>query len=209
MATADELLAAAETTVASKILVIDNDLRTISIPAAVTLLGVEHDNGVHRMQFSMPRMYGEFDLSEFEVRINYLNAKGEGDIYLVNDAAVDGDHIVFSWLADRFAFKSKGKVTFIVCLRKYDEKGTVVKEFNTTLASLPVLEGLEVEKAIEDANPGIFESILGNLYALQQEVARLPDFLPVPLTQDEYDALVEAGTVNSDTLYLISGGSSE
>ena len=32
---------------------------------------------------------------------------------------------------------------------------------------------------------------------------RLPDFLPVPVTQAEYDAMVEAGTVNENTFYFI------
>lgn len=32
---------------------------------------------------------------------------------------------------------------------------------------------------------------------------RLPDFLPVILSQDEYDALVASGEINETTLYLI------
>lgn len=31
----------------------------------------------------------------------------------------------------------------------------------------------------------------------------LPKFLPVPVTQAEYDAMVEAGTVDEDTMYFI------
>ena len=32
---------------------------------------------------------------------------------------------------------------------------------------------------------------------------RLPDFLPVPMTQAEYDAAKEAGELNENTPYLI------
>lgn len=139
---------------AEKYLVIDNDLRTIIIPAGITIIGVESDDGVNRLHFKMPRTYGEFDLSEFTIRINFMNRKKVNGIYvanaykdgtyLVDDAEVDGDYIKFSWLVGRNAVKYMGDTKFIVCLKKTDSDGIVVKEFNTSLAILPSLEGLEV-----------------------------------------------------------------
>ena len=74
--TAEEVLQTMTETYAEtdNILTIDNDLRTITIPPGITNIGVESDDGVHRLHFRMPRQYGEFDLSEFDIRINYLNA---------------------------------------------------------------------------------------------------------------------------------------
>lgn len=74
MSQADELLSmlSAES---DNVLTIDNNLRTINIPSNIKSLGVESDEAVFRLYFSMPRMYGEIDLSEFSIRINYLNAK--------------------------------------------------------------------------------------------------------------------------------------
>jgi len=126
--------------------VIDNDLRTISIPAGISILGVEGDENVYRIYFRMPRMYGDFDLSQFSIRINFRNAQKEKDVYLVEDAFVEEDAISFTWLASRRATKYKGNTEFIVCLRMVDAAGIVTKEFNTTLAKLSVLEGLEPDE---------------------------------------------------------------
>lgn len=71
MATADELLSTLDT---DKTLIIDKDLRIITIPSSVKNLGVESDDDVLRLKFSMPRMYGDVDLSDFSIYINYMNA---------------------------------------------------------------------------------------------------------------------------------------
>lgn len=80
----------------------------------------------------MPRMYGEVDLSEFLIHINYMNANNEGDIYAVDDSEIGSDAITFSWLVGRNAVAYKGTVRFIVCLKLFDENGEVIKEYNTT-----------------------------------------------------------------------------
>lgn len=165
MATADEILAgavevASEDVTQDKVLRIDNELRTISIPSAVKLLGVESDEDVNVIEFEMPRYYGEFDLSEFSVRVNYLNANGEGDIYKVTDPSVGEQTMTFSWLVGRFASAYKGTVQFIVCLKKLTEELVVEKEFNTTIASLPVLQGLEPSEQVLQNYPDIIEQIL-------------------------------------------------
>lgn len=114
--TAEELLARASGV--PEALTIDNDLRTITIPSTVKILGVESDDNVRRLNFQMPKAYGEFDLSTFAVRVNYMNANGEVDIYEVTDNEVSGENIVFSWLVEGAALKYKGDVNFIVCLKK-------------------------------------------------------------------------------------------
>lgn len=161
--TLEEALAAAEVdTQEDNVIVIDNDLRTISIPAGIKNLGVESDDDVHRLYFRMPGTYGEFDLSAFDIRVNYKNGN-QGDVYAVEDKAVDGDVITFSWLVGRNAVKTKGTTQFIVCLKKSDANGIVQQEFNTTLASLPVLEGLETTEQVVQENPDIIEQILKKL----------------------------------------------
>lgn len=153
MSTTDELLAQMEaevlSTSAENRFIVDNNLRTITVPGSITVLGVEHDDDVHRLYFQMPKMYGEFDLSEFDIRINYVNAADKPDTYPVDDKETSGDNITFSWLVGRTAFEKMGDVKFNICLRKTDGVGDVVKEFNTTIATLPpVLEGLETTELI-------------------------------------------------------------
>lgn len=163
--TTEEALAAAQVndTGADEVITIDNDLRTIIIPASITLLGVESDENVQTLHFQMPKTYKGLDLSEFDVRINYMNANNVGDVYAVDDNEVSGENIVFTWTVGRVACMYKGNTKFIVCLKKKDVSGNVLKEFNTSLASLPVLEGLETTEAVVAENPDIIEQILTRL----------------------------------------------
>ena len=157
MATADELLSTLDT---DKTLIIDKDLRTIIIPSSVKNLGVESDDDVLRLKFSMPRMYDDVDLSDFSIYINYMNAKNTGDVYVVDDKTIADDTITFSWLVGRVALAYKGNVRFIVCMKKHDDNSNVIQEYNTTIASLPVLEGLETGETVIQQNPDIIEMLL-------------------------------------------------
>lgn len=159
MATADELLSIIDT---DKTLIIDKDLRTITIPSSVKNLGVESDDDVLRLKFSMPRMYGDVDLSDFSIYINYMNAKNTGDVYVVDDKTIADDTITFSWLVGRVALTYKGNVRFIVCMKKYDNDSNIIQEYNTTIASLPVLEGLETGETIVQQYPDIIEMLLSS-----------------------------------------------
>ena len=144
MAIAAEILAAAAGT-DDRVCVIDLDTRQINIPKTIVALGVESDDDVHRLRFRMPKTYTGTDLSDLKIRINYMNANNEPDIYPVDDKTVSNDHIEFSWLVGDHALAYKGNVNFIVCMKEVGDGDTVLREFNTTVATLPVLEGLEVD----------------------------------------------------------------
>ena len=146
-----------------ELFVIDSELRTITIPSNIQNVGVESDSDVRRLCFQMPKQYGEVDLSAFDVRVNYLNANKEGDVYVVTDKEVSGDHMTFSWLLSRNAMAYKGTIRFIVCLKKIDEDGIVQQEFNTTIAQLTVLEGLETTEKMIQENKDLIEAILKQL----------------------------------------------
>ena len=152
----------------TEICTIDNDLRTITIPSGLQTIGVESDEDVRRLNFQMPKQYGEVDLSEFNIRINFLNANNSGDVYAVTDKAVSGDNITFSWLVGRNALAYRGSIRFIVCLKKTDAEGVVQQEFNTTVAQLTVLEGLETTERVIQENPDIIEQILARLDELEE-----------------------------------------
>lgn len=209
MATADEILAgavevASEGATQDKVLRIDNELRTISIPSTVKLLGVESDDDVNRIEFEMPRHYGEFDLSTFSVRVNYMNANGDGDIYKVVDLVANEEKMNFSWLVGRTAFMYKGDVQFVVCLKKIAEDFVVEQEFNTTVASLPVLQGLEPDEQLIQRYPDIIEQIL--------------KYMETPISSEEIGKAVEeyiknnpvgGATINDDEVSAGSAWSSQ
>lgn len=126
--------------------VIDADTRSITPPTSFKNFGVESDENSNRVYFEAPRVVGDnLDLTTLNIRINYQNAKGEKDQYIVDDITVDGDVIHFSWLLSRKATQYSGAIMFIVCAVKTDSDGNIINEWNTTLATGTVLGGLEVD----------------------------------------------------------------
>lgn len=211
----------------NEVIVIDNDLRKITIPASITLLGVESDENVRTLHFQMPKTYKGLDLSEFAIRINYMNANNVGDTYAVDDSEISGENIVFTWTVGRVACMYKGNTKFIVCLKKKDVSGNVLKEFNTSLASLSVLEGLETTEAVVAENPDIIEQILARLdsvteipqekvsSAVEEYMAKNPINIPKKLPNPHKLTFAGAVTAEYDgsgavtvTIPEASGGSS-
>lgn len=129
--------------VAEELFVIDSDLRTIQGPQKY-VLGVFNDQNVQTVHFKCPRHYNEIDLSTFSIKINYKNARNALDMSLAKNLQVSDDYITFDWATGKTVFTSAGNVTFNICLTKVDTNGDITNEFNTTIYSLKVLEGLEV-----------------------------------------------------------------
>lgn len=126
---------------------IDEHLRTIAIPEKGVVAGVEGDLNVNIARFTMTRYYHGRDLSKLNIRINYRNANGQVNYYTVSDATVSGDSIVFSWEFAADVTQYKGNVQFVVYL--FSATNAVLKQrFFTTLGTLEVLEGLEVDSSI-------------------------------------------------------------
>lgn len=143
------------------ICVIDSDLRIIGIPEQFKVLGVENDKDVKVMQFRIPKVYKGTDLSAFNISVNYQNARGTKGRYAVTDKRVSGDQIEFSWTVGSTAVKYKGDTKFIVCMRLTGSDGAIKKEFNTTLATMTILEGLEVDNpVIEQEEKDIIAQLL-------------------------------------------------
>lgn len=145
--TAEELLAAMAEPLAENdgYCTIDPETRVITIPPEYQLLGVESDEKAERIYFKCPKIVGDdIDLSKLALRVNFRNAGQVVDQYLVDDVAVDGDNITFSWLLSRRVTQYEGDVNFIVCAVRVSGE-TIQNEWNTTLATSQVLEGLEVD----------------------------------------------------------------
>jgi hypothetical protein len=173
----------------NKTLVIDNYLRKISIPSGITCLGVEYDDDVMHLDFKMPRYLGDTDLSKFSIRVNYLNAQGEPDVYSVKNPTITSDHIAFTWLVGPTAVAYKGDTKFNVCLKLLDSDGYIDKEYNTTIASLPVLEGLETEESVVSRYTDILEQWKTELFGIgDTEEANMR-----AVSQEEQEKLVQKG----------------
>lgn len=78
---------------------VDDDTRLVTVPDKYKKLGVESDEKAKRIWFRFPKHVGNngVDLSAIGVRVNFRNANGDGDIYIVEDLTEDGDYVIFSW----------------------------------------------------------------------------------------------------------------
>ena len=177
MATTEELFTSLNENESEEILTIDLDTRVITIPESITNIGVESDDDVRTLKFRMPQKYRDLDLSEFQVRINYMNANAESDVYEVKDTKATDGVITFSWEVGRYALQYKGDVNFIVCMKLNDDSGEVLRELNTTLATLPVLEGLETDAAVIAAHADLLEQWKSDLLISSEKVEQLDTIL--------------------------------
>lgn len=160
--TAEELLAAMAEPLAEDdgYCTIDPETRVITIPPEYQLLGVESDEKAERIYFKCPKIVGDdIDLSKLALRVNFRNAGQVVDQYLVDDVAVDGDNITFSWLLSRRVTQYEGDVNFIVCAVRVSGE-TITNEWNTTLATAQVLEGLEAEMVLPEEETDIVSQLL-------------------------------------------------
>lgn len=150
---------------------IDAATREIFIPQSLEILGVESDEASQRVRFKCPRIVGDkIDLTAMHLYVNYRNANGAISSYVVDDVENNGENVTFSWLVSRFAAMYKGDVQFIVCARKSNEEGEIINEWNTTLAKVTVLEGIEADTPdIDSTVTDTIESLLNMVKKRSEE----------------------------------------
>lgn len=167
MATAEELLASDQ---CDDILTVDLESRQITISDTVENLGVESDDSVRVLHFRVPRQYCEVDLSTFTIRVNYKNTSGAGGSYDISNPVIESDMILFDWIVARQVTVKKGNVLFNVCFREIVDDN-VEREFNTAVATLPVLEGLETGDELVEEHVDLFEQ-----WMYEASLKMLPDY---------------------------------
>lgn len=144
---------------------INPNTREIIIPDEEKILGVMSDDDGERKYFRIDRYAGNnLDFSKANIYVNYRDAAGNINQYLCDDVQIKNDAVVFSWLLSRSALMYKGTVYFIVCCKWSNSDGTLTNEWNTTLASGEVLEGLEATYVVKAKYSDIIEQLL-NLFA--------------------------------------------
>lgn len=178
---------------------IDEHLRVISIPKNGVVAGVEGDKNVNKIKFGMNRYYHCFDMSTFSGRILYSNAKGNKNYYNITDMQASGNTITFSWLVDADAVQYMGKTAFVVYLFK-TQGSELRQKFYSTLATLKVLEGMEVDSAVPvEKQTDIIERMKEEISAYAEEVKKS---LPA-----DYTAMTEqVSSLKEDLETLNQGG---
>lgn len=161
MPTVDELLNASnEVTTCT----VNPDTREIIVPEKYKILGVFSDEKVTKIPFTCPKVVGNnVDLTEYNLYINYENAIGKSNAYLIEDVVVSGDNITFSWLLSRHVTLSPGVVKYSLCAKKLNGD-TISNEWNTTIATGLVIQGLEATREIIEDNPDIIETLISKAH---------------------------------------------
>lgn len=161
MPTIDELLNASNEVATCTV---NPDTREIIVPEKYKILGVFSDEKVTKIPFTCPKVVGNnVDLTEYNFYINYQNAIGRHNAYLVDDVAVSGDNITFSWLLSRDVTLSSGVVKYSICAKKLNGD-SISNEWNTTIANGVVIQGLEATQAIVEENSDIIEAIISKAH---------------------------------------------
>ena len=184
---------------------IDSNTREIIFLDNSECFGVEFDKNTQRIEFSCPKIVGDnLDLTKCTCRINYMNAKGFRDSYLIDDILVDGDNITFTWALKSKVTAGRGICLFIFCARQLNENGVIEKEWNTTVAKASIKRGLETNSHIEEEYSDILESILLkiNSVSLTTEVNAESSNENVPTAKAVYDALQDIGTPSGTDISL-------
>ena len=171
---------------------IDSNTREIIFLDNSECFGVEFDKNTQRIEFSCPKIVGDnLDLTNCICRINYMNAKGCRDSYLIDDILVDGDNITFTWRLKGKVTAGRGNCLFIFCARQVTETGIIEKEWNTTVAKASIKRGLETNSHIEEEYSDILESILLKINSVSLTTAVNAESTNenVPTAKAVYDAL--------------------
>lgn len=122
--------------------------RKLTLTEPQRIAGVESDENVRGLKFKFPKIVDGTDFTQMQLRINFINSRQEKGQHIVTDLKpLEGEegYITFTWPFSRLVTRYRGYTKFIICAVKTDENGTITAEWNTALAQMRVLEGLEVE----------------------------------------------------------------
>lgn len=152
-------------------ILVNSNTRQFNIPGSDLVFGVTDDSDVERKHFQCPRYVGDnLDLAACFIRINYRNANGKMDFYLVDDLAVSGDNITFSWLLSPRVTEYRGQVKFVMCAVGPDLK----LKWHTAQGTGQVIEGLEPDNShVESQTADVVAQLIAMVEAQTVAVERV------------------------------------
>ena len=154
---------------------VDINTRQVTVPSGELLFGVESDENVEIKHIVIDGRYIDgTDLSEFVFRVNYQNANGDKSTYLVRDITTGEDSIEFDWVVSREVTSHAGTISFIVCAYTLKGDRSIDQEWNSTLGSGNVLNGLEV--GVADIGDYIVDELKNILYEVIANADQAKEF---------------------------------
>ena len=143
--------------------VINSTTREISTTSDKLEL-IQGDHQSERITFEIPKIVEGHDMSlNDRIEVHYINIDRRTnatsrDVYIIDDAAVDGDKLTFSWLISGNATKYYGRLNFIILFECLDPDGNYTYKWNTEICKLLTIgEGISNTSAVIEDHSDILE----------------------------------------------------
>ena len=143
--------------------VINSTTREISTTSDKLEL-IQGDHQSERITFEIPKIVEGHDMSLSDrIEVHYINIERRTnatsrDVYIIDDAAVDGDKLTFSWLISGNATKYYGRLNFIILFECLDPDGNYTYKWNTEICKLLTIgEGISNTSAVIEDHSDILE----------------------------------------------------
>lgn len=121
-------------------IIINTDLRTVTVPKELKDIGVVGDHYAETVYFECPRYFDGIDLSEKNCEIRYINAAGYEGISKAIDVISGENQITFGWEISREVTLQSGTISFAVFFYSTEGRGY---QYGTTTTKLNILKGLD------------------------------------------------------------------
>lgn len=159
---------------ADKPIIVIGEDRVMDVPEELRRVAVQFDHNVKTITFSCPRYCDGLDMSEMHICVNYMlpnNLLGSDE---VTNLTVFTNTMTFDWTIRADHTQLIGKLTILICIKKFDEIGIEVNHWNSEPSSeFHVSEGLKCSSAILNDYPDIVTQLLTRMEWVES-VANIP-----------------------------------
>ena len=172
--------------------VINSTTREISTTSDKLEL-IQGDHQSERITFEIPKIVEGHDMSLSDrIEVHYINIERRTnatsrDVYIIDDAAVDGDKLTFSWLISGNATKYYGRLNFIILFECLDPDGNYTYKWNTEICKLLTIgEGISNTSAVIEDHSDILEKFKKEILEEAGEKSIQPDWNQNDETAKDY-----------------------
>lgn len=172
--------------------VINSTTREISTTSDKLEL-IQGDHQSERITFEIPKIVEGHDMSLSDrIEVHYINIDRRTnatsrDVYIIDDATVDGDKLTFSWLISGNATKYYGRLNFIILFECLDPDGNYTYKWNTEICKLLTIgEGISNTSAVIEDHSDILEKFKKEILEEAGEKSIQPDWNQNDSTEADY-----------------------
>ena len=146
--------------------------RKIIVPSMLQNIGVKGDESAETVEFEMSRYYDLVDLTQHNLYIDFINAGGESDFYLVPNINTTLDTMNFDWIISDKVTKFSGTVKFALRFETVTEN-KITYSWHSEIAQFNVLDGLSVTGEIAEKYPDALQAFEAKITGIESRIKTL------------------------------------